>query len=213
MTLEVWELLEHALRQQYSTGQSQNRAPSVENSGRVIMKNPHFCLSVFVGKYMTTTYTKACEVDFETLGSIKSCLEPPATNRPGSQLSVLGENKRVCHTHTHTHTHTHIHTLTHSLTHCMSTRQMIPTDRSSQSFFTESACGWWRHIYIYIHIHIHACIHTYIHTYTHAYIHTYIHTYTQMFMPWHSCIHVTIFRSRMQVLSAKNIKLHSPNLP
>ena len=96
MTLEVWELLEHALRQQYSTGQSQNRAPSVENSGRVIMKNPHFCLSVFVGKYMTTTYTKACEVDFETLGSIKSCLEPPATNRPGSQLSVLGENKRVC---------------------------------------------------------------------------------------------------------------------
>ena len=114
MTLEVWELLEHALRQQYSTGQSQNRAPSVENSGRVIMKNPHFCLSVFVGKYMTTTYTKACDVDFETLGSIKSCLEPPTTNRPGSQLSVLGENKRVCHTHTHTHTYTH--PLTHSLT-------------------------------------------------------------------------------------------------
>ena len=160
MTLEVWELLEHALRQQYSTGQSQNRAPSVENSGRVIMKNPHFCLSVFVGKYMTTTYTKACDVDFETLGSIKSCLEPPATNRPGSQLSVLGENKRVCHTHTHIRTH----------------------------------------------------MHTYIQAYIHTYIHTSIHTYTQMFMPWHSCIHVTIFRSRMQVLSAKNIKLHSPNL-
>ena len=61
-----------------------------------MIKDSQFCLSVFVGKYMTATYTKACEVDFETLGSIKSCLEPPATNRAGSQSSVLGENKRVC---------------------------------------------------------------------------------------------------------------------
>jgi hypothetical protein len=91
---------------------------------------------------------------------------------------------------THTHTHTHIHTPTHSLTHCMSTRQMIPTDRSSQTSFTKSACGCWRHIYIYIHIHIHACIHTYIHTYTHAYIQTGIHSYIHTYI--HTCIHTDV---------------------
>ena len=37
-----------------------------------MIKDPQFCLSVFAGKYMTATYTKACEVDFETL-VVRAC--------------------------------------------------------------------------------------------------------------------------------------------
>ena len=48
-----------------------------------------------------------------------------------------------------------------------------------------------------------ACRHTCTHTYTHTDVHALAVLHT----------HVTIFRSKMQVLSAKNIKLRSPNLP
>ena len=68
-------------------------------------------------------------------------------------------------------------------------------------------------IYICTYTYMHASMHTYIYAYIHTCTHTYIHTHIQMFVPWQFCIYVTIFSSKMQVLSAKNIKLHWPNLP
>jgi len=45
LTVRVWRLLNHALYQQYPTGQGQNRTPSVDNFGRVMIQEPTiFCI-------------------------------------------------------------------------------------------------------------------------------------------------------------------------
>ena len=43
---------------------------------------------------MMATYTNAFEVDFETLGSIKSCLETSAPHRSRSESSSIREKKK-----------------------------------------------------------------------------------------------------------------------
>ena len=73
-------------------------------------------------------------------------------------------------------------------------------------------------IYMCTYTCMHACMHACMHTYIHAYIHTYIQaTISHPSLkaplvgddePW------SVSRySKTQALSAKNVKLHSPNLP